>query len=144
MTGSVERRTRSGWFEDVGAGGGGEDLVAAGAGRLRGGLLGAGPGLDPLGPVVPPRARAAFGAGPPLVGIGAGFAADEAVGLRIAGGRDLGLDVTGGGEHERRLAGEELGGPVAPVPGGQVVGQAAGDVVVDLDARQVDGRAEDL
>src|SRR5207248_7240543 len=68
----------------------------------------------------------------------------EVVRLRVAGGRHLGLDVAGGGEDERRPPRQELGGPVAPVPRSQVVGEAAGDVVVDLDGRQVDRRAEDL
>ena len=102
------------------------------------------PGGDPLGPVVPPGALPLLGGGPPLVRVGARLAADEVVRLRVPRWRHLRLDVTGGREHERRVARQQLRGPVAAVPRREMVAQPAGDVVVDLDLRQVDGRAEHL
>src|SRR5207302_5333214 len=110
----------SGGLPDVGAGGGVEDLVAAAAQLGRGEFLVAGAGDRPLGPVVPPGAGPALGAVAPLVGVGPRLAADEVVRLGVPGRGHLGLDVAGGGEDEGGVAGEQLGGPVAAVPGGEM------------------------
>src|SRR3984957_14772107 len=51
-------------------------------------------------------------------------------------------DVPAGGQHEPLLAGEQLSGPVAALPGADVVGNPGDDIGIAVDGGQVQRRSE--
>ena len=75
-------------------------------------------------------------AGEPLLRIRPGLAAGPVVRLRVAGRVDQARDVPGVAEHERAVAAEQLGRPVAALPRREVVGDRAGDEGRHLDPRR--------
>src|ERR1700745_4113344 len=81
---------------------------------------------DPVRPSLPPAARFAFGAVQPGFRVGPGCTADPVVRLGVTGRIDQAGDVPGVTEHKRALAAEQLGGPIAIRPGGEVVGDRTG------------------
>src|SRR6516164_5289937 len=57
--------------------------------------------------------------------------------LLVSGRIDHRGDVPAGGQHEPGVAAEQLGGPVAALPGADVVGDPGDDVTVPVDRGQV-------
>src|SRR6202022_1905619 len=83
---------------------------------------------DPIGPVLPPTAGVLLGAGQPFVGVRARLAAQVVAGFGVAGRVDQAGDVPGVAQHECTGTGDELGGPIAAPPGGQMVGDPTRDI----------------
>src|SRR5205807_7841442 len=132
-------RSCRGPLMDITGGSGRERWMAPGAEAGGCGLGGAGSGLQPVEPVVPPGAGVFGGVAHPqfrvvVEVVGAGAVTGSGVARRV----DQALDVPSGGGDEPGSTGEQTGAAVAGLPGDDVVGQRSEDVDVAVDLGQVD------
>src|SRR5580704_1156356 len=100
--------------------------------RGRGLLLSAALG-QPVRVVRPPGPVTGLRPAQPLLGVFGALLGDLVAGLGVAGRVDHRGYVPAGGQHEPLAAGQQLGGPVAALPGADVVGDPGDQVGVPVD-----------
>src|ERR1700733_1041240 len=92
---------------------------------------------QPVRVVRPPGPVAGLGPAQPLLRVFRALLGELVTGLFVAGRVDHRGDVPAGGQDEPRPAGQQLGGPVAALPGADVVGDPGGLVGVPVNRGQV-------
>src|SRR3954452_5703772 len=129
-------RTRS-MVIDIGSGRVADRRQPAAAQFPGGGLLLAAAIGQPVRVVGPPGSVARLRTTQPLLGVLRGLLGQLVPGLLVARRVDHRGDVPAGGQHEPGAAAEQLGGPVAALPGADVIGDPGDDVGVPVDRPQV-------
>src|SRR5436305_6763973 len=105
-----------------------------------GSLLLTGALAQPVTPILPPGARAFLCTGLPLLGISRVALIDKVRRLRVAWWVEQGLDVAAVAQDKRDLAPEQLRGRIAPLPRGDVTGDACDDICIVADSGETKSR----